>query len=157
MLLRKTFNILLFSVFLLSFAGRSAAQKTLLYDTDLRQYREGLDLVDKEKYSAAQQKFSHVIALVNDPNNEVQINSEYYKALCALRLYNKDADYQMSQFIDNYPESPWVRVAYFQLGEYHYSRKKYWLAPVIVIMVLFGGLIVLTQGSAVAPFIYTIF
>ena len=36
-------------------------------------------------------------------------------------------------------------------------RKKFWLAPVIVMMMLFGGLIVLTQGSAVAPFIYTIF
>lgn len=36
-------------------------------------------------------------------------------------------------------------------------RKKFWLFPVIVMMVLFGGLIVLSQGSAVAPFIYTIF
>jgi hypothetical protein len=36
-------------------------------------------------------------------------------------------------------------------------RKKFWLAPIIVMMMLFGGLIVLTQGSAVAPFIYTIF
>ncbi len=44
-----------------------------------------------------------------------------------------------------------------ELWSYFRVRKKYWLAPVIVIMVLFGGLIVLTQGSAVAPFIYTIF
>ena len=36
-------------------------------------------------------------------------------------------------------------------------RKKYWLLPIIFILVLFGGLIVLTQGTAVAPFIYTIF
>ena len=36
-------------------------------------------------------------------------------------------------------------------------RKKYWLLPIIVVLVIFGGLIVLTQGSAVAPFIYTIF
>ena len=36
-------------------------------------------------------------------------------------------------------------------------RKKYWLLPIIIILFLFGGLIVLTQGSAVAPFIYTIF
>ncbi|NNF79134.1 MAG: hypothetical protein HKN05_13985 [Rhizobiales bacterium] len=44
-----------------------------------------------------------------------------------------------------------------ELWSYFRKRKKYWLAPVIIIMVLFGGLIVLTQGSAVAPFIYTIF
>jgi hypothetical protein len=36
-------------------------------------------------------------------------------------------------------------------------RKKYWLLPVLIVMVLFGGLIVLTKGTAVAPFIYTLF
>ena len=36
-------------------------------------------------------------------------------------------------------------------------RKKYWLLPIIIILFIFGGLIVLTQGSAIAPFIYTIF
>ena len=36
-------------------------------------------------------------------------------------------------------------------------RKKFWLLPILVMMALFGGLIVLTQGSAVAPFIYTLF
>ena len=36
-------------------------------------------------------------------------------------------------------------------------RKKYWLLPIIIILVLFGGLIILSQGSVVAPFIYTIF
>ena len=37
------------------------------------------------------------------------------------------------------------------------ERKKYWLLPIIIVLVLFGILIVLSQGSAVAPFIYTIF
>jgi len=37
------------------------------------------------------------------------------------------------------------------------TRKKYWMLPIIVMMVVFGGLVVLSQGSAVAPFIYTIF
>ncbi len=36
-------------------------------------------------------------------------------------------------------------------------RKKYWLLPIMVMFVLFGGLLVLSQGSAVAPFIYTLF
>tara|TARA_Y100000996_G_C22426735_1_gene603848 strand:+ start:78 stop:227 length:150 start_codon:yes stop_codon:yes gene_type:complete len=36
-------------------------------------------------------------------------------------------------------------------------RKKYWLLPIILVLVLFGGIIILAQGSAVAPFIYTIF
>lgn len=37
------------------------------------------------------------------------------------------------------------------------QNKKFWLAPIIVVMVLLGGLIILAQGSAVAPFIYTLF
>lgn len=37
------------------------------------------------------------------------------------------------------------------------ARKKYWLLPVILTLALLGGLIVLAQGSAVAPFIYTLF
>tara|TARA_B100000959_G_scaffold9105_1_gene9218 strand:- start:348 stop:500 length:153 start_codon:yes stop_codon:yes gene_type:complete len=36
-------------------------------------------------------------------------------------------------------------------------RKKYWLLPILLVLVLFGVLIILSQGSAVAPFIYTIF
>ena len=36
-------------------------------------------------------------------------------------------------------------------------RKKYWLIPIFFVLVLFGALIILSQGSAIAPFIYTIF
>ena len=35
-------------------------------------------------------------------------------------------------------------------------RKKYWLLPIIIVLVLFGGLMILSQGTVVAPFIYTI-
>ena len=37
------------------------------------------------------------------------------------------------------------------------ERKKFWPLPIILVLLLFGGLLVLTQGSAVAPFIYTLF
>jgi hypothetical protein len=44
-----------------------------------------------------------------------------------------------------------------ELWQFMRVRKKYWLLPIMLMMALFGGLIVLTQGSAVAPFIYTVF
>jgi len=44
-----------------------------------------------------------------------------------------------------------------ELMEFMLVRKKYWLIPVVVLMVVFGGLIVLSKGSVVAPFIYTVF
>jgi len=44
-----------------------------------------------------------------------------------------------------------------ELWDFVKTRKKFWLLPILVMLVLLGGLIVLTQGSAVAPFIYTLF
>ncbi len=44
-----------------------------------------------------------------------------------------------------------------ELWQFLKFRKKYWLLPIILMSVLFGGLVVLTAGSAFAPFVYTLF
>jgi len=44
-----------------------------------------------------------------------------------------------------------------EFWEFLKVRKKYWMFPTLLVLLLFGGLIVLSQGSAIAPFIYTIF
>jgi hypothetical protein len=44
-----------------------------------------------------------------------------------------------------------------ELWGYIRTRKKFWLLPILVMLAIFGGLIILTQGSAIAPFIYTLF
>ena len=44
-----------------------------------------------------------------------------------------------------------------EFWEFLRVRKKYWLLPILIVLVIFGGLIILSQGSAIAPFIYTIF
>jgi hypothetical protein len=44
-----------------------------------------------------------------------------------------------------------------ELWEFLRARKKFWLLPIIIMMGIFGGLVILTKGSAVAPFIYTLF
>ena len=45
----------------------------------------------------------------------------------------------------------------FELWKYLLERKKWWLAPILIFLVLMGTLIVLTEGTAIAPFIYTLF
>jgi len=50
-----------------------------------------------------------------------------------------------------------MREFILDLWQFMRERKKLWLAPLIIIMVLLGALLVLAQGSAVAPFIYTLF
>ena len=44
-----------------------------------------------------------------------------------------------------------------EFWEFLRERKKFWLWPIVFVLLLMGGLIVLTQGSAVAPFVYTLF
>jgi Family of unknown function (DUF5989) len=44
-----------------------------------------------------------------------------------------------------------------ELWEFLRVRKKFWLMPIVLMMLIFGGLVILTKGSAVAPFIYTLF
>mgnify|MGYP001365517481 CR=1 FL=1 len=46
---------------------------------------------------------------------------------------------------------------FIELLKFLSVRKKYWLIPIILVLFIFGGLFVLAQGSAVAPFIYTLF
>jgi hypothetical protein len=44
-----------------------------------------------------------------------------------------------------------------ELWDFMLERKKFWLLPILIMMALFGALIVLSQGSAVSPFLYTLF
>lgn len=44
-----------------------------------------------------------------------------------------------------------------ELWQFLKARKKFWLLPIILVMLMLGGLLILAQGSAVAPFIYTLF
>jgi hypothetical protein len=44
-----------------------------------------------------------------------------------------------------------------ELWSFLRERKKFWLTPIVIMLLVFGGLVILVQGSAVAPFIYTLF
>ncbi len=101
------------------------AQKTMIVVHEDAEYKTGIELFQKEKYSAAQKSFTTVIASHHDLHSLVRIDAEFYKAICAIELFNKDAEWFLKQFINNHPESPKVKTAYFYLGKYNYSKKKY--------------------------------
>lgn len=46
---------------------------------------------------------------------------------------------------------------FLELWRFMRARKKYWLVPILFVMIIFGGLVVLTHGSVIAPMIYTLF
>ena len=51
----------------------------------------------------------------------------------------------------------WKMNTLIEMLKFLNSRKKLWLAPIIIVMIIIGGLLILAQGSVVAPFIYTLF
>jgi tetratricopeptide (TPR) repeat protein len=101
------------------------AQKTIIYTDADAEFKTGLELFQKEKFSAAQKSFTKVIESHPDRESLVRIDAEYYKAVCAIELFNKDGELYLKQFIKEHPESPKVKTAYFQLGKYNYRKKKY--------------------------------
>ena len=102
-----------------------SAQKTMVYTHKDAEYETALELFQKEKYGAAQKSFVKVIETHNDPQSLVRIDAEYYNAICAIELFNKDGELFLKQFIKNHPESSKVKTAYFYLGKYNYFKKKY--------------------------------
>ena len=113
------------------------SQKTTIYTNDYAVYNSALELYDKEKFSAAQEKFAQVLQHINDDKSEIAVNSMYYHALCGLELFNIDAENLLIKFIYAYPESPKVKLAYFHLGRYHFRKKDYdealkWFAKIDV-------------------------
>ena len=123
--MRKTIltNVLI-AVFLLTALGVSA-QKTQIYLDEDYDYRIGVDLFNKQHYSQAQQFFERVVAHYGNEFSDIKADAEYYAALCALELFNSDAEYRIGKFINEYPESPRTRVAYFEMGRYQYRANHY--------------------------------
>ncbi len=101
------------------------AQKTLKYTEFNADYKLGLELFDKGKYGVAQEHFTKVIDKNEFLDNETKANAEYYSSICAIKLYNKDAEYLISGFISHHPESSKVNAAYFNMAKFQYRQKKY--------------------------------
>lgn len=110
------------------------AQRTSIYSDKDLDYKTGIELFQKEKFGAAQKSFQKVIDS-HDANSLMRVDAEYYRAICAIELFNKDGEWYLKQFVKEHPESPKVKFAYFYLGKYNYRKKKYkealdWFAKV---------------------------
>ncbi|HIN38639.1 MAG TPA: tetratricopeptide repeat protein [Flavobacteriales bacterium] len=101
------------------------AQKSAFYNNNTHTYRLGMELLEKEKYGAAQKAFESTAQAIEEENSDLKVNAEYYAALCALELFNKDAEFMFKRFIQDHSENPKVRTAYFQLGKYKFRKRSY--------------------------------
>lgn len=119
---RTVFRIGLLYALIFFLPNILVAQKTAIITDQYSDYRDALDLYDKSKYSAAQNKFGLLMEKVKR-DDEIYINSEYYYALCALKLTHPDAEFLLQRFIINNPESPQVRTVHLNLGRHYFDRK----------------------------------
>src|ERR1035437_3191398 len=101
------------------------AQKTQIYTYEDKDFRKGIDLFNKEKYAAAQESFKMVIEHYKTATSLVKPEAEYYAAVCAIELFNPDAEYWINSFIEKNPESPRIQYAHFNFGKYYYRDNKF--------------------------------
>lgn len=116
---------MLFPLFLGAIFAKLPAQTTEYYDEPEILYRSGIDLLEKEKYSAARQEFLAVIETTENPYSPIRIESEYYEALCAAELYNKDAAFRFEEFLRKHPVSTYKNDVYYQTGRIYHRNRQY--------------------------------
>ncbi len=101
------------------------AQKPHGLETVDSEYKTALELFQKQKYGAAQRHFTKALEAYQDRDSEWKTDAEFYAALCAVELFNEDADYLILEFIRNHPESPKTKLALFELARFEYQKKNY--------------------------------
>lgn len=115
------FSCFFLFVFFLSFAQ---AQQTMINTAAQQRLQIATELFYKQKYSTAQKAFDE-ICQVYPQNTEEHAEAMYLAAVCALELFNADAETRMVSFIDLYPGSKRIKMAYFSLGNLEYRAKSF--------------------------------
>jgi len=87
--------------------------------------QKGLELYNKEKYTAALKFFDSWLKKTPGDNANEKSDAEFYSAMSALRLFNPDGEYRMLKFIATWPGSSRINDAYLALGDYFYQNKNY--------------------------------
>lgn len=123
--MRFILKISLAVFFLQLLSNSSYTQETAIYQNPEADYRLATELFQNEKYSAAQKKYSSVIKAMDNHASPLRIEAVYFEALCALELFNGDAEYKLNQFLIKYPANTRSNLINFQLGKLTYRNKKY--------------------------------
>lgn len=103
----------------------SWAQEGSYYTSGLEKFRKGVELFDKEKYASSRDVFDDFLESKPQKQDKLTVEAHYYRALCAVELFNNDAEFLLSHFLVQFPESPRVKELYFVMGNFQYRKKKY--------------------------------
>ncbi|MAY85078.1 MAG: hypothetical protein CMP59_13190 [Flavobacteriales bacterium] len=103
----------------------------MVFEEAYPEFRDGLDLFQKEKYLPAQENFQNTMDAISNPHSEVRIDAQYYHAVCAVHLFHDDAEVLLKRFIEQNPDNAHRSSAIFNLGRYYFRKKDYYELIVI--------------------------
>ncbi len=117
---------ILFIVFCLIPVHSVNGQRSRAAESEDQDFFRGMELFNKEKYGAAQDRFDRVVSRYEDNYAQLKEEASWYSAMCAVELFNLDAEYLLYRFISQYPESQKVNQSYYELGMLDYRRNNYY-------------------------------
>ncbi|NLA24043.1 MAG: tetratricopeptide repeat protein [Bacteroidales bacterium] len=114
-----------FIIILLISSVHLAAQSTQIFKQYDKNFATAMYLYGKEHYGTAQKMFENIANDAKYENSAFKDDALYYASQCALKLFNKDAEYLIEKFINEHPESYNINDAYFQMGNHQFLKKRY--------------------------------
>jgi TolA-binding protein len=145
----KTYRIILILIWLAIMPGLLNAQQTVFYQSLSQNILKAKELYSAQNYISAIKQFDQ-IAGQTDENSEIRAEAMFYKALCGLKLDNRNAEEQIDAFMNQFPESTFRNKALFELSVYQFDKKKY----SAVLKVLAGFDKAKLDGDELAHFYY---
>ncbi len=116
-------NFLIIFTLVAVFSMPLKAQNPISENDPDRLFREGIELLDRQKYSAARETFEEYLATAD--NNLKTIDAQYYLAFASLSLYNPDGEAKLEDFTKKYANHPKSVLAYYELGNFYFRDQKY--------------------------------
>jgi tetratricopeptide (TPR) repeat protein len=114
-------RIFIFVLFVILCTLKTKAQQTIIHNHPNNTFQKAIELFNKEKFAAAQQLFEQFAAQTQE--KDIRINAEYYAAVCAMELFNADAENKLFAIINNYPEHVKAKLTWYQLAKFYYRKK----------------------------------
>ncbi|MDZ7846778.1 MAG: tetratricopeptide repeat protein [Owenweeksia sp.] len=118
-------KLLIYSILILFATHTAEGQPSLLSGKYTSDYQQALALYQKGQYGNAQRIFDKVVQEDFNNDRETRASSAYYATLCAMELYNADADMRVANFAQTYALNPLVNRLYFEYANYRFSLKRY--------------------------------
>ena len=118
-------KLLILFIFFFAYVNLIKTQNSIIYNENKKNFKKGLYYFDKEKYSLAQYFFEKYLEQ-KDKNDYLLIhNSEYYKVICALELFNANTDKLVEDYLYFYRENNKSTLAKFFYSRYKFNRKHF--------------------------------